>query len=275
MNENNELGILHNPRVAQFAMALLAVATLLFAVQVVAEINNFNESPNAQQNVINVSGEGKVSAPPDIASVSFTVSEDATTASVAQDAAAKKTNAALAALKEQKIEDKDIQTSSYNVYPKYSQPQPCVYNAAVYSGVVIPPCAQGESKIIGYTASQTITVKIRNLDSVGTTVTALGKAGASNINGPSFTIDNPDAVQAEARTKAIKDARTQADALAKDLGVHIVRVVSYSEGGNRYYAPSMKAVAMDSASGSAVTTPSIPTGENDVVVDVSVTYEIR
>ena len=138
----------------------------------------------------------------------------------------------------------------------------------------VPVCPPTESKVIGYTASQTVTVKVRNLDNVGSIVTALGSAGVSNISGPDFTIDNPDAVQAQARALAIADARNQAGTLAHDLGVQIVRVVSYSENGSRYPGPVMMA-AESSAGGKASVTPSVPVGQNDVVVDVSVTYEIR
>jgi uncharacterized protein YggE len=269
--EDNTKGLLESPRVAQAAFVFLCIAVAFLAVSMIGELQHFGE-PSAAQNVITVSGEGKVSAPPDIATINFTVSEDASTAADAQDAAAKKLNAALAALKDQKIADADIQTSSYNVYPKYSSAQPCVYNTTV-NGLIVP-CPQTEQKIVGYTASQTVTVKVRNVDAVGDVVTALGGAGISNLNGPSFTIDNPDKLQADARAKAIEDARTKADALAKDLGVRIVRVTNYSENGGGYPVPMyMKAEASGAAD--ARTVPQVPTGENDVTVDVSVTYEIR
>lgn len=278
MDEQNNPGILQSSRVAKLAVAFLAVATVLVGLQALSVLNNFNESPNAQQNVIVVSGEGKVSAAPDIATISFTASEDAATASAAQSAAAKDNNAALAALKTFSIASADIQTSSYNVYPKYSTPAPCVYSASsgVSGGVMmpVPVCPPTESTVIGYTASQSVTVKVRNLDNVGSIVTALGSAGVSNISGPDFTIDNPEAVQAQARSLAIADARNQAGTLAHDLGVSIVRVVSYSENGNNYPGPVMMA-ADSSAGGKANVAPSVPVGQNDVVVDVSVTYEIR
>lgn len=270
MNPDRE-GILNNPRVAKFAIGFLGVAIAFLAVQMLATLHSIDESPNAQQNIISVNGEGKVSATPNLAMISFTVSEDADTGAAAQDAAAKKTNAALAVLKNLKIADADIQTSSYNVYPDYPSNPPCVYNQV--NGIVMP-CPIAQPTIIGYTASQTVTVKLHDVNSVGDVVSALGTAGVSNLNGPDFSIENPDALQAEARADAIKDARSKADALAKDLGVHIVRVVNYSEGGGAYpmYAKDM---AM-SAGGTAVpTVPQVPTGQNDITIDVSVTYEIR
>jgi uncharacterized protein YggE len=266
-------GVLQSPRVAKFAVIFLGALIAFVAIQILNGIQMLNESPNGQQNVITVSGEGKVSAVPDIATINFAVTEDATTAAAAQDAAAKKINAALAVLKDQKIDDKDVQTSSYNVYPRYSNVSPCpAYNS--YGDV--PPCypGNGEQKVIGYTASQDVTVKIRNVDSVGTIVTALGGTGISNINGPSFTVDNPDALQAEARDKAIADARTKANDLAKALGVRIVRVAQFSEGGGGYPVP-MYSMAGGAVAKDAATVPSIPTGQNEIDVTVSITYEIR
>lgn len=278
MDEQNNSGILHNPRVAQMAIALIAIATALLAVELAHSVYDFNHSPTDPQSMITVSGEGKSYASPDIATISFSVSEDAATVSAAQDSATKKTNASLAALKGFTIAEKDIQTSSYNVYPRYSTPQPCVYSS-VSSMMPVPPCASTESKIIGYTVSQTVTVKVRNLDTVGDIVTALGKAGISNLYGPDFTVENPDAVQAEARALAIADAKAKAQILAKDLGVRIVKVTSYSEGGGYYPMYNMKsqaATGMGGAEDSArAPSPSMPTGQNQVTVNVSVTYEIR
>lgn len=271
MDEHNDSGILHSPRVAQVAIALLAVVTALFVVDLAHSIYDFNRAPNDQQSVITVSGEGKAYAAPDIATVSFSVSEDAATVTAAQESATKKTNASLDALKQFSIEDKDIQTSSYNVYPRYSAPQPCVYSSYM-------PCAASESKIIGYTASQTVTVKVRNLDTVGDIVTALGKAGISNLSGPDFTVENPDAVQAEARALAIADAKAKAQILAKDLGVRIVKVASYSEGGYypMYSVKSEMATGMGGAAvDSRAPSPSMPVGQNQVTINVSVSYEIR
>lgn len=266
MNEEMS-GVLRSPLVAKLAVAFLVAATALVALQALDTLANFGAPTLPPQNIITVSGEGKVWATPNLATLSFTVSEDAATATAAQDVAAKKINAALAVLKNLQIADKDIQTSSYNVYPRYSYPQPC------YGGM---PCIYNgnEQKIIGYTASQSVTVKVRNIDAVGNVVSAVGEAGISNVYGPNFTVENPDALQAQARTKAIADARAKAKALAKDLGVRIIRVVNYSEGGG-YPIFYGKGAAVSADSAPAPTVPQVPAGENEIIVDVSVTYEIR
>ncbi len=264
-------GFLKSALVTKLVAAFLVAGTFLILVLALVSLVNLGAPTQVPQNTIDMSGEGKVSAAPNLATVSYTAQADGSTAAAAQDAAAKIGNAALAALKDQKIADADIQTSSYNVYPRYSNSAPCpVY----YANGEVPPCAQPESKIIGYTASESVTVKIHDTNAVGNVVTALGNAGISNISGPSFTVDNPDALQAQARDKAIADAKTKADALAKDLGVHIVRVVSYSEGGGGYPGPVAYGMAASSAD-KAATVPEIATGQNEITVDVSVTYEIR
>ncbi|MEK9176991.1 MAG: SIMPL domain-containing protein, partial [Patescibacteria group bacterium] len=144
------------------------------------------------------------------------------------------------------------------------QNQPC------YTGY----CPPSESRIIGYTESQTVEVKIRDLDLVGKVLANLGDTGVSNLYGPNFTIDDEEGVKAKARKSAIQNARTKANVLAKDLGVRIVRVVNFSEsGGPIWYGKTMVGDAMMESAGAPV--PNIPAGENEIVVDVSVTYEIR
>lgn len=141
-------------------------------------------------------------------------------------------------------------------------------------------CAQMVSsnpKIVGYDVSQTVEVKVRDTAKAGDTLAALGTIGVQNISGPNFMVDDEDAAKAEARGKAIEEARTKAKLLAKQLGVRLGKVVSYSENGAGYPQPMMySAVAkggmMDASRESA---PTLPTGENKTSVTVSVTYEIR
>lgn len=268
-NENqsgmSKKGILENPTVGKLAAVFLLVATVFMFAKAVNAIVNFDTIAQPPSNVITVNGEGKVSSVPDIATVTFTVSEDADTATHAQDGATKKVNVSLAVLKDLKIAEKDIKTSSYNVSPRYSYQSPC-YNY---------PCPyNGEQKIIGFTASQTVEVKIRDIDVTGKVLTSLGDAGVTNLYGPNFTVENPDALKAEARKEAIVKARAQAEQLAKDLGVRLVRVVNFNEGG--YYPMYAKAdMGLGMGGAPEAANPSIPAGENEIVVNVSVTYEIR
>lgn len=259
-------GLLKSRLVMKLFAALLVVTTVFVGAKAVNALINFDTLAQPPSNVITVNGEGKASATPDIATVSFTISEDADTSAHAQDAAAKKINVAVALLKSLKVADKDVKTSAYNISPRYSQPTPCYSAPCVYNY---------DQKIIGFTASETVDVKIRTIDDTGKILAALGEAGVNNLYGPNFSVENPDAVKAEARKEAIAKARAQAKTLAGDLGVRLVRVVSYSENGG-YPVPYMKAdMAMSAGSAPARPEVTVPTGENEVTVDVSVTYEIR
>lgn len=269
MNEDRHgfsKGLLENPWIAKLGALFLLFATIFIAAKAVNAVINFDTIAEAPANVITVAGEGKVSAVPNLATVSFTISENATTASAAQDSAAKKVNISLAVLDELGIDEKDIKTSSYNIYPRYNNPAPCY----AY------PCPDYEQRIVGYTASQTVDVKVRDTEKVGDVLARLGDSGISNLYGPNFTIEDQDALVSEARKEAIKKAREEAQKLAAALGVRIVRIVSFNEGGYGYPMPYYgRDMAMGGVAESKVTAPSIPTGENEITVNVSITYEIR
>lgn len=247
------------------AAAALAMLALFLLVKTFDAIDRFGKSPYAGPNVITVTGTGKAATPPTIAEVVFTVQETAGTVEAAQEAATARTNSALDAIQALDIANEDIQTSGYNVYPQYENPQPC------FPGTI---CAQGSPNIIGYQVSQTITVTIRDVAKAGNVLAALGEAGVQNISGPDFRVDDDSEVLAEARGKAIDDAREKAEELAKQLGVDLGDVVSFSENGGPYPMynsfDAKGGVAMEAAS----MAPRLPIGESESTVTVSVTYEI-
>ena len=225
-------------------------------------------------NVITVSGKGEIMAKPDIADFTFTISQDGKTAEQAQNAATLKSNAALAAVKAAGVEDKDVKTLSYDLSPKYEYQNTVCPQDSSPKGIVY--CPPGRSTIVGYTVTQNIEVKVRKIDDASPLLTKITAAGASNISGISFVVDDQDALMEQAKGLAIADAKAKAQALAKQLGVSIARVVSFSDeqGGPIYYA---KAYATDSMAGGApsVPTPQLPSGENKITSNVMITYEIH
>lgn len=258
----------HWPRMA--GATALGVLALFLLVGTLSELKSYHYigSGVTATNVITVSGDGEVFAVPDTATFSVTVQETAKDVKTAQDAATKKSNDIVAYLKGAGVDEKDIQTTDYSVYPQYS-----------YGTQVCPAggyCPPGRQTLDGFQVSQTLTVKVKDTKKAGDLLSGVGSRGASQVSGLSFTIDDQDALEAQARGKAIDDARTKAETLAKQLGVSLVRVVGFSEnggGGPIYYAKGMGgAVAMDSAVAPA---PEIPTGQNKITSNVSVTYEIR
>lgn len=258
--------LLESSRIEKLAALFLLVAAVFVAFLAVGAVRDAFSSRPPMGNVITVEGTGKVTAVPDIARISFSISEDAKSVSDAQDTATNKVNAALALIKDLGVEDKDVKTTSYSVSPRYSRAQPC------YNGV----CPDYTQTIIGYTVSQTVEVKVRDTAQVGEVLTRLGNTEVSNLYGPNFAIDDPEALQAEARDAAIKNAREQAKLLAKSLGVSLVRVTGYWENQGGYYPYETKAYGLGGAADSiSAPVPQVPTGEDEVSVSVSVSYEIR
>jgi len=216
-------------------------------------------------NVISVSGYGEAFGAANIATFSFSVVSEKSTVASAQTDATNKINAITKYIKDAGVAEKDIQTTDYSVYPQYE------YNQIV---CVSYPCPSGRQVLKGYQVRQTTTIKVRDLAKAGELLTGVGGKGAIEMSGLQFTFDDPNKLQNDARGKAISDAKTKADQLAKQLGVSLVRVVSFNENGGGYPGPMYtKAVGMG---GDAVqSAPEISVGQNKVSSSVSITYEIR
>ena len=277
-------------------IVVLICAAIIVTFKIAGSSRNSNGN-NSDQNTITVNGTGNAYAVPNIATFSFTVSDTEKTVTDAQTKATVAVNSALAVVRAAGVASKDIDTQSYSINPQYEYqnavcPTPGVYNsgasagsASVSSGVMIPAiapapatptyCPSGKSVLTGYQVSESITVKLRDLSKAGSLLTSLGSAGVSDLNGPSFGVDNPDSVNAQARSAAITDAKSKADELAKELGVHLVRITSFSENNGNYPVPVMYA-AMNASSGSvSAPTPEVPAGQQEVTDNVTITYEIK
>jgi len=251
-------------------LLLLGIAAVLYVgMKFVNEMKAFDggASDLANASTIDVSGTGTAFAIPNIASESFTIEQKAATVAAAQAAVTGKANAAVAFLKSAGVAEKDIQTTNYSAYPEYSYPNPCSSDAC--------PLSAKEPKLLGYTVSETITVKIRNTENVGTIIDGLGSRGVTGLSGPDFTVDNPDTVNAQARKLAIDDAEAKAEVLARDLGVDLVRVVRFNESAGGGYPMPMYAAKDSMAVGAAAPTSVLPAGQNKYVSNVTITYEIR
>ncbi len=254
-------------RIVTGVIAFLAIISIYFVIKLVNEVKagqyiGTKDTPST----ITVSGDGEVFAVPDIAMINFTARGEGATTKIAQDKQAETVNKALEYLKKQGIAEKDIKTSNYWSQPKYDYGQTICYSSN---------CPSRAPKIIGYEASQTVEVKVRDIDTVGDLLVGIGENGVTEISGPNFSIENEDGLKDEARAMAIDKARAKAEKLAKDLGVDLVRVINFQESGNGYY-PVMYGKAMNASMDSVQeSAPSIPTGENKINVNVTISYEIR
>lgn len=216
---------------------------------------------------ISVNGEGEVLAVPDIGQFSFSVNAEGDTASIAQEASGTAINEILEYLREQGIEEKDIKTQNYNLYPRWTyEERICPFGSY---------CPPGERVEDGFEVTQSVTVKIRETDTAGAIIAGVGERGATNISSLNFTIDDIEALRVEAREKAIEDAKEKAKVLANQLGVDITRLVSYYENENyypQYY--EARAMSLDSAE-SGFGGAEMPMGEESTKVDVNITYEVK
>ncbi len=217
------------------------------------------------QNTITVSGTGEVSARPDLAIISFSVVTEAVTVSEAMEENSSKMNQIIAFAKEQGVEEKDLKTTNFSIYPRYEWHREGVYW----------PYPEGDRALVGYEINQTLQVKIRNMEKIGDIVQGATNLGVNQLGNLSFSIDDEDGLKEQARNEAIDEAKAKAKKLATQLEVRLVKITNFSEGGYspmpRYDNYAESAVAM----GGGETAPEITTGENEITVSVSITWEIR
>lgn len=207
---------------------------------------------------ISFSGEGKIYTKPDIATVTLSVVTESRTVADVQKKNTEKMNKVIDFLKNNSIEEKDIKTTNYNLYPRYDYSQ--------YSSRM--------PQIIGYEITQSLEVKIRNLDKVGEVLEGSVSAGVNQVYSLNFKVDKDEEFKSQAKEMAIKDAKKKAEETAKQLGVKLGKIIGYSEGGSYYPVyPSYKGV--DGMGGGSESSPNIQTGENEILMTVTLTYEIK
>lgn len=217
-------------------------------------------------NTISVQGEGEVFAVPDTAQFSFSVIKEGESAEAVQEEAARISNEAIAYLKENGVEDRDIKIIGYNVYPRYEWRE---IQCITY------PCPSGERELVGFEINQSIQVKVRDTEKAGELLAGVGDFGVEQISGLQFTIEDEDELQREARQEAVADAKEKAEALADDLGVRLVRIVNFNEYGSPTAYPRVESAYGLGGSADSKVTPDIPVGENRITSSVNITYEIR
>lgn len=203
--------------------------------------------------LLSVSASAEASRVPDVASLSTGVVTQAADANAALRANSTQMAKVVAAIKAAGIAERDIQTTGINIHPQYRYTE----NQ--------PPA------ITGYQASNTVSIKVRDVTKIGEVLDALVASGANQVNGPSFEIDQPEAVYDEARQAALKKAQARAEMYAKSLGLRVRRIVSISEGGGfQPPMPMMKGMAMDARMESAPVSP----GETTLSANLDVVFEL-
>ncbi|MBA2772124.1 MAG: SIMPL domain-containing protein [Pseudomonadota bacterium] len=239
----------------RFLIALaIGVSALPWAAQ--AQV-----APTVNQSIagtrLDLSVTGESTRVPDIAIVSAGVVTRARTAAGAMQENAERMERVIAALRAVGVADRDIQTSSVALNPEYHHQD----NQ--------PP------RLTGYTASNQVNVRFRDISNSGRVLDVLVAQGANQINGPTLTLDKPQLALDEARANAVAVGRARAQLYASALGMQVVRVVSLSESGGYYAPPPPQPMGERSdMMATAARTPILP-GEQKHQVTLSMVFELR
>jgi uncharacterized protein YggE len=252
-----------NKAAGSVALVGIIVALTSYAYYTLKQANYLYTGPTT----ISVTGEGEAVAMPDVATFNFSIVEKNADGKVAGNNVATKVNEMIDALKEAGVDEKDIKTDYYNMYPVYRyEERSC--------GMGWCPQDQIED---GFEVSQSMTVKVRDISKSGELVALVGEKGATNISGLVFEVDDEDALKDMARAEAIADAKAKAEMLAKELGVKIDKMVGYyeDEGYVTPYYGGMGGVAMAKAESADSVAANLPSGENKTTSRVTISYQIK
>lgn len=245
--------------------SVLSLLLLVLAISTVVDIfnkvkqNKYIGQDAEFKNTIVISGTGEISAVPDLAIINLTVTNEAKTVEEAIAENTEKMNKVIEEMKALSIEEKDLKTASFNIYPRYEYPR----DSFGYS--------TGKRVLVGYEITQVLEVKIRNMEEIGSAIEKGTNAGANDVSNLRFTIDNQEELKKQAREKAISDAKSKAVDLASQLGVKLGRITGFSE---NYYLPYSQTRDFEMAEGLGGGTPNIETGESEISVSIIITYEI-
>lgn len=247
-----------------FAAVLTVVALAVILLNTPIYIRNMGtsvEQNGAIVNTITVAGDGRVTVTPDMATITFTVSEIADTSAIALQQVNERMNQVLGILKANSIEDKDIQTSQFNIYPEYD-----------YS-------VNGGSKIKGQRASIGVTVKIKALDEKASKATKIidevSVVEKVQMGSISFDLENKEEAYNQARELAYNKAKQKADELSRLSGVRLLKPVSITD-----YSVNTGVVApvtynAEGSSFDSVKSTSLSTGELELSINLNVIFGIE
>jgi len=259
-------------------VAIAFIGVLSFAVLSYVQTYADSIEPGTYRS-FSVSGEGKVVAVPDIAEFSFSViTQGGKDLGALQKDNTTKVNKIIEFIKLNGVEAKDTKTQNYSVEPRYTsyicRPMIMVPDPAVAYPVdraCTPP------DIVGYTISQSVSVKIRDFTKTGELLSGAVSNGANSVSQLFFTIDDPTTLKNQARAEAIKKAQEQAKAMAKAAGFKLGRLLSIDEGYNYPIYRTMEVYGKggDISEIPAPPAPAIEPGSQDVTVTVNLRYEIR
>jgi len=244
------------------SMVILAISSLIFA-----NIYSKSIEPSSYRS-FSVSGEGKVTAIPDVAQFTFSViTEGGKDVGDLQQENTQKANRAIALLKDSGIEDGDIKTVSYSLQPRYQY-----FSCPVGKNSSAKPCPPPE--IVGYSISQTVSVKIRNFEKAGEILSGVVQSGVNSVSELSFAIDDKTEIENQARQEAIADAIKKAESIAMAGNFNLGKILSINENSFPVFG-RYKTLGIGGSEDFTVSAPVIEPGSQEVSTSVTISYEIR
>lgn len=240
----------------KFAALAMAAAAVPTAVMAQTNVNLTESAP-----VVTLTVTETVEGAPDVVTVGTGVETRAPTAKQAMTDNAGKMASLIAALQKAGIAKKDIQTSGIRLNPQYD-----------YGGRN-PDGSQAQPRFLGYEASNQLSVKLRDVAKTGDLLDQMVAAGATNISGPNFAIDDPSPLLVQARGTAIKSAKAQADYYAAQTGYRSARLLSISES-NSGGMPPMPMVASRVKMDAAMAPTPVEPGQISASVTITVQYAL-
>lgn len=258
-----------NESIKNYLKIAVIIVLLIFAYAALSYVNSYSRSiePSAFRS-FSVSGEGKVTAIPDVAKFNFGVITDGGKDIVKiQKENTTKINKIIKFVKSSDIEDKDIKTLNYNLEPKYQY-----YNCGDILPLGAKPCPPPE--IVGYAIAQSVSIKIRDFTKIGDILAGVISNGANSVSQLSFEIDDVDKIKNQAREEAIKKAREKAKSMAKAGNFRLGKLLSIDEGGFSPMPYYLKTMELSSAA-NGLSSPTIEPGSQETIVNITLKYEIK
>jgi len=240
-----------------YLKSLFAVTSIALILITPAGISHAEEKPGT----ISVSGTGTANVAPDLAIISLGVVREAKTAREALDANNKAMAAVLNSMKEKGIAEKDLQTSNFNIQPRYHYPKRKANGK------------QPTPKITGYVVSNNLAARVRDLSKTGEILDLVVTLGVNSGGNIQFTNDNKEAILKLARIAAVQDALDKAETLTSTAGVRLGRIINISENFNQPRPVSFAKAARAAVVESDAAVP-IASGENSYRVNVQISWEI-
>lgn len=230
-----------------------------------------------ESTLLSLTAEGRSQRTPDIALFTSGVVTQGATAAEALSQNSSRMERVVAALKRAGIADRDIQTSAISLQPRYSNPElEAQIRARETRQPYVPPAEA--ARIIGYEARNNVQVRVRRIANMGKIIDTLIEAGANEVNGPSFTLDEPQSAQDEARAEAVAVGRKRAELYARAAGLRVNRILSMSEGGGYYPMQQIFVTGMRAERGGGPPPPPPPApvmaGELQIGVSLSMQFEL-